>query len=150
MLSRSSSPHCLPSHVWSNLIPRHPRCHQPPSNRSATCGTRLPRLPRCLPSFSAAFPALLQPSPAAKATFASHWQDSLHASPQPVPTSQHHRALPPSTAPNAGPRPRRRRIFQRASWPALHLGYACGFATDQVTFDLLDVRGRRPQVWEQT
>ena len=28
---------------------------------------------------------------------------------------------------------------------------ARGFATDQVTFDLLDgVRGQRPQVWEQT
>ena len=27
---------------------------------------------------------------------------------------------------------------------------ARGEATDQVTFDLLGVRGRRPQVWEQT
>jgi hypothetical protein len=27
---------------------------------------------------------------------------------------------------------------------------ARGIVTDQVTFDLLDVRGRRPQVWEQT
>jgi hypothetical protein len=27
---------------------------------------------------------------------------------------------------------------------------ACGFATEQVTFDLLDVRRQRPQMWEQT
>jgi hypothetical protein len=27
---------------------------------------------------------------------------------------------------------------------------ACGFAMDQVTFDLLDVHGQQPQVWEQT
>ena len=31
-----------------------------------------------------------------------------------------------------------------------HSAGARGFATDQVTFDLLDVRGRRSQAWGQT
>ena len=105
----------------------HQCSHGPPviDQISATCGIRLSPLSCCLPSFSAAFPALLQPSPAPKATFASHWQDSLHASPQPVPTSQHHQALPPSTAPNAGPRPRRRRVLGPARLMACPSPWLC-------------------------
>ncbi len=71
----------------------------------------------------------------------------------------HSLSQPPSTT---RPYPRRQLLtraldlgdaaswVQRSSWPALHLRYACGFAADQVTFDLLDMRVRRPQLSEQT
>jgi len=122
----TSLPH--PACVF-DVIPRHPRCHQPPSNRSVTCGTRLPCLSRCLPSLllcriSCPLAAVFGPK-SYLCVRASHWQDSLHTSPQPVPTSQHHQALPPSTAPNAGPRPRRRRVLGPARLMACPSPWLC-------------------------